>query len=200
MVAAFARPDETSGAWTIAAPELRLDAGQEVHILLGPICIAELCWYQVVSHDPLVGWDADHDGQVGDSERGWIAAGDADGPYVELAERLPGVGPPRISASGTSSANGAPFVVDEDGVGLSARWAFATDGLAPCHLRVVLQPGNVVLVDEGLEGAFTEGSTQTVMTPPGEYHLEVSASVDGAPEARCPWAVALDPIWPGIIQ
>jgi hypothetical protein len=63
-----------------------------------------------------------------------------------------------------------------------------------------LQPGNVVLVDEGLEGAFTEGSTQTVMTPPGEYHLEVSASVDGAPEARCPWAVALDPIWPGIIQ
>lgn len=200
LVSAFTRPDETSGEWTLHTQELRLEAGEEVYLVLGPLCIAELCWYQAQSWDPLVGWDADHDGAVEDQERGWIASGDDAGPYLAFAERPVDVGPTRVSASGNSSADGMPFIVDEEGVGYSAMWAFATDGLAPCDLRVVLQPGNIALVDESLIGAYTEGSTQTQMTPPGEYYLEVTASVKDSPDALCPWAVVLLPIGPGYLQ
>lgn len=199
MVSAFTRPDETSGAWTLHNQELRLEPRDQVYLVLGPLCIGELCWYQAQSWDPLVGWDADHDGAVEDQERGWIASGDAAGPYLAFAERPVNAGSPRVSASGTSSAEGRPFAVDEEGAGYSAMWAFATDGLAPCDLRVVLQPGNIALVDESLIGAYTEGNTQTQMTPPGEYYLEVTASVEGSPDALCPWAVVLLPIGTGLL-
>jgi len=82
MVAAYIRRDETSGDWRVATQELRLDPGQVLRLGVGPICIAELCWYQVYSGDPLLGWDADHDGLVEDVEHGWIAGGDAEGPYL----------------------------------------------------------------------------------------------------------------------
>ena len=37
---------------------------------MGPLCIADLCWYEVFNVDPLVGWDADHNGQPEDSRSG----------------------------------------------------------------------------------------------------------------------------------
>lgn len=194
MVAGYVRPDETSGDWRLATQELRLDAGQAVRLGVGPICIAELCWYQVFSGDDLLGWDADHDGLVADAEHGWIASGDAEGSYLELSRPVP---KPVVSESGRASTASAPFVIDQDGVGLWATWALATDGLAPCDLSVTLQPGNLAFVAESLEGAFTEGASLTQMIAPGEYRLHVSASVSGSPDAECPWAVALGRTDPG---
>lgn len=62
-------------------------------------------------------------------------------------------------------------------VGLSALWAMATDGDAPCDFRVTVQPAGLLFVDESLSGEFQEGSTFTQMVATGEYHLEVTVEV-----------------------
>src|SRR5919106_1894255 len=64
MLARLVRPDETSGDYSLASPELRLAAGEVVRVDLGPLCVHELCWYRAHNTDPLVGWDDDRDGQM----------------------------------------------------------------------------------------------------------------------------------------
>ena len=143
-------------------------------------------------------WDENHDGlMAGDADRAWIAMGDAEGPYFELVRRGQGQS---ITASGRGSLVSPVVTIDREQVGLSARWALATDGLAPCLFSVRLQPGNFRFVDEGLIGVFSQGSTLTQMIPPGEYEIHVEAGVPDAPDAACPWAVVFDRIEPGNVN
>ena len=196
IVAGFTRADETSGTWVPGAAEVRLGAGDTVRLGLGPLCVAERCWYEVFNADPLVGWDADHNGQPEEIGRGWVASGDADGDYLEFsAEGVTEV----VSASGRSSQAPIGFRIDQDGIGIAVIWAMATDGLAPCDLVVKLHPDGQTMLTESLIGAFQEGSTLTSMVDQGAHDLEVSASVTGAPDAVCPWAIALRQTSPGYV-
>jgi hypothetical protein len=165
---------------------------------MGPLCAADLCWYEAFNMDSGSWWDENHDGSTeGDSGGAWIAMGDPEGPYFELVKRGQG---PSITANGRGSLVRPVVTIDREQVGLSARWAFTTDGLAPCLFSVSLQPGNFRFVDEGLTGVFSEGSTLTQMIPPGEYQIQVEAGVPDAPDAACPWTVAFDRIEPGYVN
>ena len=196
VVAGFARGDETTGTWVPDAAEVRLSAGDTVRLGMGPLCIADLCWYEVFNLDPLVGWDADHNGQPEDIGRGWVASGGAGGDYLEFStEAVTEV----VSASGRSSKAPIGFHVDQEGIGIAVIWAMATDGLAPCDLVVKLHPEGQILLSESLTGAFQEGSTLTYMVEQGAHDLEVSAAVAGAPDAACPWAFALQLTAPGYV-
>jgi hypothetical protein len=197
MVSRLVRSRDTSSDWSLADRQFRLSTGDEVRVGMGPLCIRDLCWFEVFNTDLRAGWDEDHDGTMDhDADSGWIAAGDAQGSYLELARRSQ---VQTITASGRGSLVSSVVTIDREQVGLSARWALATEDLAPCRLTISLQPGNYEFVTEGLIGVFSEGSTLTQMIPPGEYRLEVEAGVPDAPTAACPWTVMFDRIEPGIV-
>lgn len=190
--------DASASEWTSTGEDVRLDAGHQVRVMLGPIERDGVTWYRVVSgpqpgQNPTdeVGWDANGDSQFGDE--GWIAVAQGDQTFVKVIPD-PGVehplNPPLVFASGDSGtwesdAFTASMMVAGD-------WAFVTDDLAPCDFEVVLQPVDETLASESLIGVFAEGEIASSMDlEDREYTVRVTAGVSGSPEASCSWALMI---------
>lgn len=185
--------DLDSQTYRLTSRELRLDTGHIVFVNLGPIVRDGIAWYRVHTADQGVGWDADGDGEVGDS--GWIAGGTVDAAYVKPALGFPVDSEPLItdllSISGTGDATSSVFRASTQ---VGGSYALATEDTAPCLFHVTLQPTGETLIDTGLEAVYDGGDFATSgALAPGEYTIQVEAGVPGQPEAACPWSLVLLP-------
>ncbi|MGH2380371.1 MAG: hypothetical protein ACRDG7_04010 [Candidatus Limnocylindria bacterium] len=180
--------------------DLRLTAGHQLIVNLGPLVLDGIPWYRVhtglqpgETSDEMITWDADGDGEGSDS--GWIAGGSADDPYLEATPNVPEGhehGPsPLVSASGVGNFTSQPFTADYQ---VGGSYALSTRDVAPCMFRVVLRPTGEDLVNTGLEGLFAQDefdSSATSALPAGEYVVEVESGVPGQPAAECPWTLVV---------
>lgn len=171
---------------------VRLSAGHILTVDLGPLVLGDTVWYRVHNlrpddrADDGLTWDATDDGPPGALEPGWIAFSVGADRYVQLAEKLSDATAVSLAGSGDYVSQSLPaFDL------LRLDWAQAIDEqLAPCDLRIVFQPGEVVLADTSLIGAFQEGgliADRSALDPilaAGEFRIEIRSS--------CEWAVVLE--------
>lgn len=191
---AFGAPwDASSGDWIGTTQAVRLAAGYQMLVLLGPVARDGFDWYEVRNLEGpgtepgVVQWDVDNDGSYADS--GWIAAGDGEDSFVEA---VPASGeppnPPLVSAAGSSGTFlSDPFEASGD---VGGTWVLVTDDVAPCDFTVTLEPSGEGLVAASLIGVYEYGSLGGAGLA-GEYRLRVDAGVAGSPDAACNWALAL---------
>ena len=186
--------DAATGNWVGTSDEVRLDAGYQVRVSLGPVARDGFDWYEVTNtvepgaESDVIQWDVDNDGVYADS--GWIAAAEGETLFVEPAPDSAEVpNPPLEFAAGSSgSFLSAPFQAAGD---IGGTWVLVTDELAPCEFTVTLEPSGEALVDFSLIGVYEYGAHGAAQLPAGEYRLRVTAGVDGHPEAACPWSLVL---------
>jgi hypothetical protein len=191
---AFGAPwDASAGDWVGTTEAVRLPAGYQVLVWLGPIERDGLAWYEVRNVEgpgteaDVVQWDVDNDGIYGDT--GWIAAGNDEDTFVEaVSAAADAPNPPLVFAAGSSGTFlSDPFYASGD---VGGTWALVTDDLAPCDFTVTLEPSDEPLVTASLIGVFEYGSVGLTGLA-GEYRLRVAAGVAGSPDAACNWALAL---------
>lgn len=140
--------------------EVRLSAAHILTVDLGPLVLGDMVWYRVHNlrpddrADDGLTWDATDDGPPGALEPGWIAFSVGADRYVQLAEKLSDATAVSLAGSGDYVSESLPaFDL------LRLDWAQAIDEqLAPCDLRIVFQPGEVVLADTSLIGAFRKAA------------------------------------------
>jgi hypothetical protein len=185
--------DPSAGDWVATTDAVRLPAGYQVQVLLGPVTRDGFDWYEVRNLEgpgtepEVVQWDADGDGVYADS--GWIAAGDGDATFVEAATPSDAApNPPLVFAAGGSGTFVSdPFTASGD---VGGTWVLVTDDLAPCDFTVTLEPSGEQVVGTSLIGVYEYGSLGGTGLD-GEYRLTVTAGVAGSPDAACNWALAL---------
>jgi hypothetical protein len=188
------RWDATQHSWVATPDEVRLNVGDVVRIVLGPILRDGFLWYRVQNvtdsqPEQAIQWNADGDGVYGDDA--WIATSGPDGAFVKAAPDAgePGNPPLVFVAGGSGTYLSPPFPVV---YGVVGRWALATAGLAPCDLRVVLERTGQSLLGESLMGAFEQGDlTPAEKLPDGTYRVRVAAGVPGHATGACSWALAV---------
>lgn len=193
---AFAAPwDAAAGDWVPTTNEVRLDAGYQVRVSLGPVARDGFDWYEVFqtpqpgAESEVVQWDVDNDGSYADS--GWIAVAERGATFVEPASAS-GEAPitPLVFAAG-SSGSYLSEPLQAEGVPVSGTWVLVTDDLAPCDLTVTLEPLGERLVATSLIGEFEYGVHGARDLAAGEYRLRVTAGVEGDPDAACGWSLVL---------
>ena len=88
--------DAATGNWVGTSDEVRLDAGYQVRVSLGPVARDGFDWYEVTNtvepgaESDVIQWDVDNDGVYADS--GWIAAAQGETLFVGAGTRF-GRGP-----------------------------------------------------------------------------------------------------------
>lgn len=191
---AFGAPwDASAGDWVGTTQAVRLAAGYQVLVLLGPVARDGFDWYEVRNLEGpgteagVVQWDVDNDGIYADS--GWIAAGDGQANFVEpVIPSDDAPNPPLVFAAGSSGTFlSEPFQASGE---VGGTWVLVTDDLAPCDFTVTLEPSGEGLVAASLIGVYDHGSLGGTGLA-GEYRLRVDAGVAGSPDAACNWALAL---------
>jgi hypothetical protein len=191
------RWDLTRGLWAATSDEVRLNAGYQLRVALGPIKREGIIWYRVwspaqpgQSSEEMVLLDADADDQFGDEA--WIAAAQGAESYLEPMPDPDGqlTNAPLLFVAGSSGTFvSEPFDAATQVVG---DWALSTNDLAPCDFMVTLEPAGAVLATDSLEGFLTEGriASSTDLTA-GELRVRVTSGVRDHPEAACSWALAI---------
>jgi hypothetical protein len=173
---------------------VRLAAGYQVLVWLGPVARDGFDWYEVRNVEgpgaeaDVVQWDVDGDGSYADT--GWIAAGDGEASFVEPVSPSGGApNPPLVNAAGSSGTyRSDPFHASGE---VGGTWVLVTDDLAPCDFTVTLEPSGERLAATSLSGVYEYGALGITGLAAGEYRLRVTAGVDPNQDAACNWALAL---------
>ena len=183
--------------------QLRLDAGEYVSVVLGPVMIGDATWYWVLPAEggqlghSTVFWDTN--GKIdGSSEPGWVAGAVGSDVYValfkafEFDRSLTGLPPPLlVSGSGNYVSQSL-----ENHDLFRLEWVYLIDDqVAPCGFTVTLETvadgASVVAVDSSTIGAFEAGSVVlgAAGTPVvGEEHEPFLVRV----HSDCEWSLRLD--------
>lgn len=191
---AFGAPwDPNTGDWVGTTQAVRLAAGYQVLVLLGPVTRDGFDWYEVRNVEgpgteaEVVQWDTNGDGSYADS--GWIAVGDGSATFVEPVAASDGAPSPLVFAAGSSGTFlSDPFEASGD---IGGTWVLVTDELAPCDFTVTLEPSGEQLAAASLIGVYEYGSLGSTGLAAGEYRLRVIAGVESHPDAACNWSLAL---------
>ena len=190
--------DASGQQWIGTGEDVRLDAGYEVRVSLGPIHRDGVTWYRVMSFtqpgqdvSEETRWDADGDDQFGDPA--WIATDDGDRAFAQAippADGGPVMNAPLVFASGDSGTwESDPFSAS---MMVAGSWAFVTADLAPCDFEVTLEPIGEVLASDSLIGVFAQGEIASSTNLEGRpYTVRVTAGVPGSSDASCSWALEI---------
>ena len=191
-----ARWEADKQAWIETDREVRLNAGDTVTVVLGPIQRDGYLWYHVqdATQRPLEQerrWISDGDDVYGDA--GWIATSGPDGAFVEALDTPALEGPlPLVFAGGGSGTYQSAPIAGQDGLVLGGRYALSTGDWAPCYLSVAIEPTGDKLLETSLAGAIDQGRLeQTPYLSDGPYRVRVTAGVPDKPEAECSWAISV---------
>ena len=183
--------------------DVRLNAGHQIFVNLGPLMLDGRPWYRVEStaqpgeEYASLDFDPGADGSPG---RAWVAAADGSTPLLELVKPnayVTGPGAPVAAGWGDSNWVSDPFVTpDWSGAehALVASWALGGEAPASCAFSLTLQPAGIEFGQVSLTDSFESGRwvpADGIGLPSGEFTLVVSAGDPADPTAPCPWAMVL---------